>query len=265
VQVPDVFQQGEAVMVQGVAGGGPSSLPLVRALLLAAAKVRLPSRAGFGGLTSARLAAIARTPPNTFSPRASLTPPPTHLPLPQKRHVELFVTEGTSPDAPADAVAGAAGAGEPPGHALALALSRSSAAAPTAKPISRTVVPDATAWALLSSGRIGKVVLPARAVAVDGSAVVDAGGYGLAVAAHHHGVPVVVVASSLEVLPAHPRDADLRLDTAASGNPTGPGGAPPSLEAALAAAAAAADSVPVRALCGGVGRQLRGIEAAMCC
>lgn len=168
---------------------------------------------------------------------------------PQKRHVELFVTEGTAPDVPAAADASAGGAGEPPGHALALGLARSASASSSSapKPVSRVVVPDASTWALLSSRRMGKVVLPARAVAVDGSAVVDAGGYGLAVAAHHHGVPVVVVASSLEVLPAHPRDADLRLDTAASGNPTGPGGAPPALEVALSAAVASGNGVAVRA------------------
>ena len=163
---------------------------------------------------------------------------------PQKRHCAVFVTEGIAADSTNSDVDNDAHSaiGEPPGHVFAAALTRSSSssASAAAKPIMRTVLPDSSAWALMSARRVGKVVLTARAVTSDGAIVADAGAYPLALTAQHHGLPVLAVASSLEVQPlCDPRK--LGLDTAV-GSPTGPGGLPHQLEAEVAGAQVRATS-----------------------
>ena len=75
-----------------------------------------------------------------------------------------------------------------PGRAAAAAFL---AAAPTAAVI---VIPDAAAYAVLAAGCARRVVLPAAAVARDGSAVAPAGSLSLALAAKHAGVPLLLLA-----------------------------------------------------------------------
>ena len=78
-----------------------------------------------------------------------------------------------------------------PGRAAAAALL---AAAPTAIVV---VIPDAAAGAVLAAGCARRVLLPAAAVARDGSAVAPAGSLALALAARHAG------AATLMLAPAH--------------------------------------------------------------
>src|SRR5262245_57560803 len=56
------------------------------------------------------------------------------------------------------------------------------------------VLPDAAAASLMAAGQVDMVVTGADRVAADGSVANKIGSYGLAVLAHHHGVPFVVAA-----------------------------------------------------------------------
>jgi methylthioribose-1-phosphate isomerase len=56
------------------------------------------------------------------------------------------------------------------------------------------VLPDAAAASLMAAGEVDMVVTGADRVAADGSVANKIGTYGLAVLAHHHGVPFVVAA-----------------------------------------------------------------------
>jgi methylthioribose-1-phosphate isomerase len=56
------------------------------------------------------------------------------------------------------------------------------------------VLPDAAAASLMAAGEVDLVVTGADRVAADGSVANKIGTYGLAVLAHHHGVPFVVAA-----------------------------------------------------------------------
>jgi methylthioribose-1-phosphate isomerase len=57
-----------------------------------------------------------------------------------------------------------------------------------------TVLPDAAAASLFARGEVDIVLVGADRIAADGSVANKVGTYGLAVLAHHHGVPFVVVA-----------------------------------------------------------------------
>src|SRR5262249_11636003 len=56
------------------------------------------------------------------------------------------------------------------------------------------VLPDAAAASLMAAGQVDMVVTGADRVAADGSVANKIGSYGLAVLAHHHGVPFMVAA-----------------------------------------------------------------------
>lgn len=85
-----------------------------------------------------------------------------------------------------------------PGRATVAALSATKRGAPPVV----TTTPDACVWALLSAGGARRVVLPACAIARDGSVVAPAGALAIALAAQHFAVPVVVVASAAKFSPA---------------------------------------------------------------
>ena len=60
--------------------------------------------------------------------------------------------------------------------------------------IDYAVLPDSAAAGLLASGAVDVVLTGADRIAADGSVANKVGTYSLAVLAHHHGVPFVVVA-----------------------------------------------------------------------
>ena len=65
-----------------------------------------------------------------------------------------------------------------------------------------TMTPDTGVWALLSAGGARRVILPASAIARDGSVVAPAGALAIALAAQHFSIPVVIVATSAKFSPA---------------------------------------------------------------
>ena len=121
-----------------------------------------------------------------------------------------------------------------PGRAAAAAFR---AAAPAATVV---VIPDAAAAAVLAAGCARRVVLPAAALARDGSAVAPAGSLALALAARAAGVPLLLLAPAYCLSPEPAARAILA-------GPRMQGGRPTSVFADGAAGAAAVGACGLRA------------------
>ncbi len=122
-----------------------------------------------------------------------------------------------------------------PGRAAAAAFL---AVAPTASVV---VIPDAAVYAVLAAGCARRVVLPAAAVARDGSAVAPAGSLSLALAAKHAGASLLLLAPAYCLCPGPSAAALLR------GGPRLQGDRPTAVFADGAAGAAALGACGFRA------------------
>jgi methylthioribose-1-phosphate isomerase len=78
--------------------------------------------------------------------------------------------------------------------------------------IPHTLVPDAAAASLFAAGEVDLVVVGADRIAADGSVANKVGTYGLAVLAHHHGVPFYVAAPRSTFDPATATGADIAIE-----------------------------------------------------
>ncbi len=78
--------------------------------------------------------------------------------------------------------------------------------------IPHTLVPDVAAASLFAAGEVDLVVVGADRIAADGSVANKVGTYGLAVLAHHHGVPFYVAAPRSTFDPATATGADIAIE-----------------------------------------------------
>jgi methylthioribose-1-phosphate isomerase len=78
--------------------------------------------------------------------------------------------------------------------------------------IPHTLVPDAAAASLFAAGEVDLVVVGADRIAADGSVANKIGTYGLAVLAHHHGVPFYVAAPRSTFDAATPDGAAIEIE-----------------------------------------------------
>ncbi|MEV0359532.1 S-methyl-5-thioribose-1-phosphate isomerase [Nocardia sp. NPDC050697] len=88
----------------------------------------------------------------------------------------------------------------------------------------RLTVDSAAAWAM-ANGLVDAVLVGADRIAADGSVANKIGTYGLALAAHHHGIPFVVVAPESTRDPATATGAEIVVEQRAADEVTGFGGA----------------------------------------
>lgn len=88
----------------------------------------------------------------------------------------------------------------------------------------RLTVDAAAAWAM-ASGLVDAVLVGADRIAADGSVANKIGTYGLALAAHHHGIPFVVVAPESTRDPATATGADIVVEQRDAAEVTGFAGA----------------------------------------
>jgi translation initiation factor eIF-2B subunit beta len=105
----------------------------------------------------------------------------------KKRHFQVFVCEG------------APGYG---GHRLAKALADAG--------INTVLIPDASTFAIMA--RVNKVLLPAHAVLANGGLIACSGCNVVALAAHHHNVPVVCVTGMFKLCPMYPHEGQDTLN-----------------------------------------------------
>jgi methylthioribose-1-phosphate isomerase len=96
-----------------------------------------------------------------------------------------------------------------------------------------SIVPDSLAGALMRAGEVDAVVVGADRIAANGDVVNKVGTYGLAVLAHHHGLPFYVAAPTATIDPLSAAGDDVvieRRDAAelleVGGRPIAPAGAP---------------------------------------
>ena len=75
-----------------------------------------------------------------------------------------------------------------------------------------TLLADNAAGSLFASGRVDAVLIGADRIAADGATANKVGSYPLAVLAHHHGVPFVVVAPTTTIDPATPDGASIEVE-----------------------------------------------------
>jgi methylthioribose-1-phosphate isomerase len=90
--------------------------------------------------------------------------------------------------------------------------------------IPHTLVPDAAAPSLFAAGEVDLVVVGADRIAADGSVANKVGTYGLAVLAHHHGVPFYVAAPRSTFDPATATGADIVIEDRPAAEVTHVGG-----------------------------------------
>jgi S-methyl-5-thioribose-1-phosphate isomerase len=90
--------------------------------------------------------------------------------------------------------------------------------------IRATLVADVMAASLMASGDVDLVVVGADRIAANGDVANKIGTYGLAVLAHHHGVPFYVAAPCSTHDPATPTGADIRIEERAAEEVTTLGG-----------------------------------------
>jgi methylthioribose-1-phosphate isomerase len=96
--------------------------------------------------------------------------------------------------------------------------------------IPHSVLPDSAAASLFAAGQVDVVLVGADRVCADGSVANKVGTYSLAVLAHHHAVPFVVVAPTTTIDVATATGADVVIEQRAAGEVTRVGGvdlAPP--------------------------------------
>jgi methylthioribose-1-phosphate isomerase len=89
-----------------------------------------------------------------------------------------------------------------------------------------SVLPDTAAGSLFAAGQVDLVLVGADRVAADGSVANKVGTYQLAVLAHHHGVPFVVVAPVTTVDPDTPDGAAIVVEQRAADEVTALAGMP---------------------------------------
>ena len=75
-----------------------------------------------------------------------------------------------------------------------------------------TLIADAMAATLMSSGRVSHVVVGADRIAANGDVVNKIGTYGLAILAREHGIPVVVAAPTTTLDPSTPSGAGVVIE-----------------------------------------------------
>lgn len=92
--------------------------------------------------------------------------------------------------------------------------------------VPRTLIADGAAASLMAAGRVDLVITGADRIAADGSAANKIGTYGLAVLAHHHGLPFVIVAPTSTIDLTTPTGADIRIEERDPAEVTTPFGAP---------------------------------------
>ncbi len=78
--------------------------------------------------------------------------------------------------------------------------------------LSVTLLPDVAAASLIARGRVHAVVVGADRIAANGDVANKVGTYGLALAAHAHGVPFVVAAPTTTLDPATPDGAAIPIE-----------------------------------------------------
>lgn len=78
--------------------------------------------------------------------------------------------------------------------------------------IPATLVPDVMAASLMASGDVDLVIVGADRIAANGDVANKIGTYGLAVLAHHHGIPFYVAAPRSTFDPATPSGATIRIE-----------------------------------------------------
>ena len=74
------------------------------------------------------------------------------------------------------------------------------------------VVTDSTAGLLMSRGQVDRVIVGADRIAANGDVANKIGTYGLAVLAHHHGIPFVVAAPTSTIDTSTPTGADIPIE-----------------------------------------------------
>ena len=92
--------------------------------------------------------------------------------------------------------------------------------------VPRTLIADGAAASLMAAGKVDLVITGADRIAADGSAANKIGTYGLAVLAHHHGVPFVIAAPTSTIDLATPTGADIRIEERDPAEVTTPFGTP---------------------------------------
>ncbi len=99
--------------------------------------------------------------------------------------------------------------------------------------IPHTLLPDGAAASLFGAGEVDLVVVGADRIALDNSVANKVGTYSLAVLAHHHGVPFVVVAPTSTIDPDARTGADIPIEqrdgaevSSFAGRPVAPLGTP---------------------------------------
>ncbi|HET7313596.1 S-methyl-5-thioribose-1-phosphate isomerase [Salinisphaera sp.] len=75
-----------------------------------------------------------------------------------------------------------------------------------------TLITDSMAAALMARGQVGRVIVGADRIAANGDVANKIGTYGLAVAAHHHGIPFAVAAPGTTLDPACASGADIEIE-----------------------------------------------------
>ena len=78
--------------------------------------------------------------------------------------------------------------------------------------IPHTLLPDGAAASLFAAGQVDLVIVGADRIALDNSVANKVGTYGLAVLAHHHGVPFVVAAPTSTIDPEARTGADIPIE-----------------------------------------------------
>lgn len=91
--------------------------------------------------------------------------------------------------------------------------------------IPRTLIVDAAAGLLMARGLVDLVIVGADRIAANGDVANKIGTYGLAVLAHHHGVPFVVAAPTSTLDPAALSGAEIPIEERDPAEVLAPGGA----------------------------------------
>ena len=92
--------------------------------------------------------------------------------------------------------------------------------------IPRTLIADGAAASLMASGRVDLVITGADRIAADGSAANKIGTYGLAVLAHHHGIPFVIAAPTSTIDLDSETGADIAIEERDGAEVSAPAGRP---------------------------------------
>src|SRR5699024_1398483 len=75
-----------------------------------------------------------------------------------------------------------------------------------------TLITDGMAAAMMARGQVDRVIVGADRIAANGDVANKIGTYGVAVAAHYHGIPVAVAAPHTTLDPACATGADIEIE-----------------------------------------------------